>query len=72
MRRTLWILLLILAPLSNANAGWRDRASAELSVSVDLLQDGKTRRYVLYIPSTLNRSRPAPLILAFHGGGGHA
>lgn len=42
------------------------------TVSVDLPHDGKTRRYVLYIPPTLNRAHPAPLVLAFHGGGGHA
>ena len=32
--------------------------------------DGK-RKYLLYIPKTYNSSRPAPLVLFFHGGGGH-
>jgi polyhydroxybutyrate depolymerase len=33
---------------------------------------GVTRRYFLYLPSTWNRGRPAPLVLVFHGGGGRA
>lgn len=72
MRRTLLLLLLVLSPLSVAHAGWRDRENTVATVSVDLPQDGKTRRYVLYIPPTLNRAHPVPLVLAFHGGGGHA
>lgn len=31
---------------------------------------GLTRTYFLDVPPNLDRSRPAPLILAFHGGGG--
>lgn len=29
------------------------------------------RKYLLYIPQTYNSSRPTPLVLFFHGGGGH-
>jgi poly(3-hydroxybutyrate) depolymerase len=29
------------------------------------------RKYLLYIPTTYNTKKPAPLVLFFHGGGGH-
>jgi polyhydroxybutyrate depolymerase len=29
------------------------------------------RKYLLYIPTTHNSNKPAPLVLFFHGGGGH-
>ncbi|MFC3115781.1 extracellular catalytic domain type 1 short-chain-length polyhydroxyalkanoate depolymerase [Cellvibrio fontiphilus] len=35
-----------------------------------LKQDGLTRRYRIYVPKTYQTSKPAPLVLAFHGGGG--
>lgn len=34
--------------------------------------DGDTRRYVLHVPEGLDPARPAPLVIALHGGGGHA
>ncbi|WP_374642132.1 PHB depolymerase family esterase [Hydrogenophaga sp.] len=40
--------------------------------SVVLSHQGLERRYLLHVPRSLNPARPAPLILAFHGGGGHA
>lgn len=33
--------------------------------------DGVTRNYLLYVPRSLDKNHPAPLLLAFHGGGGH-
>jgi len=33
---------------------------------------GVTRTYLLHVPRSLTRNRPAPLLLVFHGGGGHA
>jgi polyhydroxybutyrate depolymerase len=33
---------------------------------------GDTRRYVLHVPEGLDPARPAPLVIALHGGGGHA
>jgi polyhydroxybutyrate depolymerase len=32
--------------------------------------DGRTRTYLLHVPSGLPRGRPAALVLVFHGGGG--
>ena len=33
--------------------------------------DGITRTYLLHVPQSLTRNHPAPLLLVFHGGGGH-
>jgi polyhydroxybutyrate depolymerase len=35
-----------------------------------LRSDGMTRTYRLYVPASLDRSRPAPLVLVLHGHGG--
>ena len=32
---------------------------------------GTTRSYLLYVPRAQTRNHPAPLLLVFHGGGGH-
>jgi polyhydroxybutyrate depolymerase len=33
--------------------------------------NGKTRTYLLYLPQSLTKNHPTPLLLVFHGGGGH-
>jgi len=38
----------------------------------DLVVDGVTRHYLLHVPAGLHPGRRAPLVLVFHGGGGHA
>jgi len=35
-----------------------------------LVHDGLERRYLLHVPAALDASRPVPLVLALHGGGG--
>lgn len=62
------LLTLLAAP---AGASWRDRDNDEAKI-VDLRHDGEKRRYALYVPPGLDTSKPAALVLAFHGGGGHA
>lgn len=53
-----------------AGAAWRDgNDEAKL---VELSHGGEKRRYALYIPPGLDPGKPAALVLAFHGGGGHA
>jgi polyhydroxybutyrate depolymerase len=37
-----------------------------------LSHDGRTRSYILYLPALVDRSRPVPLLLVFHGGTGNA
>ncbi|KAF0178631.1 MAG: polyhydroxybutyrate depolymerase [Nitrospirae bacterium] len=32
---------------------------------------GNSRKYLLHIPASYNASRPTPLVLFLHGGGGH-
>lgn len=38
---------------------------------VTLEHDGLERRYLLYVPSQLDVSQPAPLVFVLHGGGGN-
>ena len=37
-----------------------------------MIYDGRTRSYILHIPSFYNDSTPFPLIIALHGGGGNS
>jgi len=37
----------------------------------EILVDGTKRRYLLYVPPVATKSHPVPLLLVFHGGGGH-
>jgi polyhydroxybutyrate depolymerase len=37
-----------------------------------LTHDGLERNYILYIPASINRSQPVPLVFVFHGGTGNA
>lgn len=54
-----------------ARAAQRAPAAANLQEYV-LTHDGLQRRYLLYVPARLPASQAVPLVLAFHGGGGHA
>lgn len=40
--------------------------------TLKLRHDGMERKYLLHIPAVLDPLVPAPLVLALHGGGGHA
>ncbi len=42
-------------------------ANAEFSIEVG----GATRRYLVHVPASYDATRPAPLVLALHGGGGN-
>jgi polyhydroxybutyrate depolymerase len=44
-------------------------AAADGSYSIDL--HGVARHYLLHVPAGGSAHRPAPLVLVFHGGGGH-
>lgn len=38
----------------------------------ELIHDGRTRTYYLHVPRSHDWTRPAPLVMVFHGGGGKA
>lgn len=40
--------------------------------TVTLTVGGRERSYLLYAPSKLQKGQPVPLVMVFHGGGGHA
>jgi len=35
-----------------------------------IVSSGQTRRYLLYVPKSYDRTKPAPLVISFHGAGG--
>lgn len=39
---------------------------------MSLRHQGQQRKYLVHVPQSYNPSAPAPLVVAFHGGGGHA
>lgn len=51
----------------NIERGWSGKGKPQLQ---ELVVDGVSRRYYIYRPDSA--TMPAPLVLAFHGGGGNA
>lgn len=47
-------------------------ASAAGTTEYSLRHGGLTRKYLLHIPAQRDPGKPLPLVIAFHGGGGHA
>jgi polyhydroxybutyrate depolymerase len=70
VRRTLAAVLGLAAALLIAVAPARAQAGAE--VRHTLSAGGVERGYVLYLPRGYQRTRPVPLVLVLHGGGGRA
>lgn len=60
-RRAAWLAACVIASC-NATAG-------SISRRVDV--DGQPRTYTLHVPDRLDARTPAPLVIAFHGGGGN-
>ena len=74
--RQLWMpLLAAVAGLGSAAGGLRAQ-SAPSGVPGDaprtIAVGATSRTYLLHIPSTYHAGHPTPLVLVFHGGGGHA
>jgi polyhydroxybutyrate depolymerase len=82
-----WALLLVLAtllPVAQAQDTLRERLKARMeqrraekssdaSAKAGLQElQVQGRKVLVHLPSGYDASRPAPLVLAFHGGGGHA
>ena len=69
---TVWVMVAAMAAmLALLLASTPARADDGLQ-AISLAHGGEQRRYLLHVPPGLDRSRPAPLLLALHGGGGHA
>jgi len=61
--------LLTLAGVAAAAVGLN--AASETGVDRTIEHGGRTRQYRLYVPPNLDRTEPAPLVFALHGGGGN-
>ena len=61
-----------LAPAAAAGESAPAGALGAGTHTLQLSHDGQQRKYLLHIPAGYDPERPAPLVLAFHGGGGHA
>lgn len=61
-----------LAPAASAGESAPAGALGAGTHTLQLSHDGQQRKYLLHIPAGYDPARPAPLVLAFHGGGGHA
>ncbi len=47
-------------------------AAPKTGVDRTIEHENRTREYRLYVPSSLDREKPVPLVFALHGGGGNA
>ncbi len=79
MRRLVVILLLLAALGLLAGSGRRwslldqvDRAARKEMLKHTIEVSGIERSYLLHVPVALPSGRGVPLVLIFHGGGGHA
>lgn len=57
-------------PTPLGSVGTSPAPAGTTSYSFD--HDGLTRTYNLHVPSSLDRTQPAPLLIELHGGGGAA
>jgi polyhydroxybutyrate depolymerase len=76
MRNTVIILLVLLGIAALGMAAVAARVSRLREVASGdakhfLLVDGVARNYLLHVPDDLPSGKPGPLVLVFHGGGGH-
>ena len=65
------LTLLLLASLSCARTASPTPDLARDSVR-ELTHDGRARDYILHVPPAFDATRPAALVMVFHGGGGKA
>jgi poly(3-hydroxybutyrate) depolymerase len=65
VRRTLWLALFtLLLPVAAAGAAGGDKI-----VKDSVTSEGKKRTYYLFVPESVNKEKPAPLLVLLHGSG---
>jgi len=67
-RRIAVLVLLLLSSFLTADANMLTPGDHRRSLDFD----GRTRTYLVHVPTGLETSRPTPVVLAFHGGGSNA
>lgn len=67
---TLIIALVLAAPFVGPGGAASAPAAAPAGVPSSIVAGGLQRTFRLYVPPSHDRSRPAPLVIALHGGGG--
>lgn len=75
MRRFFFIAglaLLVLGLFVSVRAATRWRRAPSGDLKEHILVGGADRTYLLHVPASIGKSGPVPLVLVFHGGGGHA
>ncbi len=75
--RLLLLIALFVATASGHAGLLRDRhpdanALTAGTHTLRMTHDGRTRQYIVHVPPGYDAGKPAPLVIAFHGGGGHA
>lgn len=76
MRLLLSIALVFIAATCHAGL-LRDRQPDTTTLAagthaLHIAHDGRNRKYIVHVPPGYDAGHPAPLVIAFHGGGGHA
>ena len=71
--RTFLLIACAIAPLASREVDAQQRAEGRQSTtSISIPHQGRERTASAYIPHSYTASKPAPLVLMFHGGGGNA
>ncbi len=69
------VALLVLGLAALAAQGFGLRASLRKAAAADdprsIAVGSQTRHYLLHVPGSIESEKPVPLVLVFHGGGGH-
>lgn len=70
LRLTLFLTLCCLCRMAPGCRGYGQERPPETPETMEF--GGKTRTYLLHVPHSHNKAKPAPLVLVFHGAGGNS